>query len=193
MVVPASGQFQWHVNPSTQPRGDEAAWHLSVVQGGTDTPCKDVFVARAQSVNVNCAGAAAAAGSTTTTTPAKCTLPNGFRSVSVRILKGRKAIRFSFRRRTGNKVTIGVFQNSKGRKILTPIKRVARFRNRTKAVTWHGRKTAGSKGGVTRGVFYVRFRVLDANKRIDSRRIVIEKRGNGRWYKQGKFVLENHC
>ena len=42
-------------------------------------------------------------------------------------------------------------------------------------------------------MYYVRFRVLDKHKRIDSRRIVIEKRSNGRWYKKGKFVLENHC
>ena len=46
---------------------------------------------------------------------------------------------------------------------------------------------------MARGVYYVRFRVTDAAKKLDTRRIVVAKRANGRFYKQGKFLLETTC
>ena len=42
LVVPASGQFVWHVDPSSQPNGETTAWKLSYTPtGGADTPCED--------------------------------------------------------------------------------------------------------------------------------------------------------
>jgi murein tripeptide amidase MpaA len=187
LVVPADGKFQWHVDPSSQPRGPQAAWHLSVVQGSTETACKDVFIARAQSVNVDCAGAGPAGG---TTVPAACTEANGFRSVSVKRVG--KSLRISFSKKTRHAVTVEIFQTAKGRKIVND-KRVARFRNRQRSFTWNGRKTSGKHKRVARGVYKVRFRVTDDAKKIDTRRIVVAKRSNGRFYKKGKFLLETHC
>ena len=95
-------------------------------------------------------------------------------------------------KRTRNAVTVEVFQTSKGGKIVNN-KRVARFRNRQRSFTWNGRKTSGKKARVARGVYFVRFRVTDDAKKVDTRRVVVAKRKNGRFYKRGKFVLENHC
>ena len=101
-------------------------------------------------------------------------------------------LRISFAKQTRNAVTVEVFQTSKGRKIVNN-KRVARFRNRQRSFTWNGRKTSGKKARVARGVYFVRFRVTDDAKKVDTRRVVVAKRNNGRFYKQGKFVLETHC
>jgi hypothetical protein len=186
LVVPASGQFIWHVDPSSQPNGEETAWKLSFTPaGGSETACKDVFVARGQAVDVTCGAAA-----TTTPPPATCTAPDGFRSVSVK--RTGKSLRISFSKKTRNAVTVEVFQTSKGRKIVKA-KRVARFRNRQRSFTWNGRKTSGKKARVARGVYVVRFRVTDDARKLDSRHAVVAKRTNGRFYKKGKYLLENRC
>ena len=182
MVVPASGQFVWHVDPSTQPRGEPAAWKLSFTNSaGTDTPCKDVFVNRGQVVNVSCGAPAAPA----------CTDADGFRSVNVK--RSGKRLRISFTKKTRNGATIAVFQTSKGRKVNKKAKRVARFRNRQRSFTWNGRKTSGKKKRVARGVYFVRFRVTDDAKKVDTRRVVVTKGKKGRFTKKGKFTLDRTC
>ena len=103
-----------------------------------------------------------------------------------------KRLRISFSKKTRNAVTIDIFQTSKGRRIVDD-KRVARFQNRQRSFTWNGRKTSGKKRRVARGVYKVRFRVIDDAKKLDTRRIVVAKRKNGRFYKKGKFMLENRC
>ena len=103
-----------------------------------------------------------------------------------------KSLRISFSKKTRNAVTVEIFQTSKGRKIVNN-KRVARFRNRQRSFTWNGRKTSGKKARVARGVYFVRFRVTDDARKVDTRRVVVAKRKNGRFYKKGKFVLETHC
>jgi hypothetical protein len=115
---------------------------------------------------------------------------NGFRSVSVKRVG--KSLRISFSKKTRHAVTVEVFQTAKGRKIVND-KRVARFRNRQRSFTWNGRKTSGKHKRVARGVYKVRFRVIDDAKKIDTRRVVVAKRSNGRFYKKGKFLLETHC
>ena len=195
LVVSPNGTFEWDVNPSSQPRfNGTTAWRLTCEDGaGNVLEARDVFVARGQRVNLalSC-GATATAPAPATTTPAgeTCTDPNGFRSVSV--TRTGRSLRISFTKRTRNAVTVDVFQTAKGRKIVSD-KRVARFRNRQRSFTWNGRKTIGNKARVARGVYFVRFRVTDAAKKIDTRRIVVAKRANGRFYKKGKFVLENSC
>lgn len=182
LVVPAGGQFVWHVDPSSQPNGETTAWQLSYTpQGGADTACKDVYVARGQVVNVACGA--------TTSTPA-CTNADGFKSVGVK-RKG-KGLRISFKRKVKHRVTVTIYQTSKGRHVNKKAKRVARF-SRARSFVWNGRKTSGKKTKVARGVYFVRFSIKDAKGKADVRRVVVAKRKSGRFVKKGKFILEHHC
>ena len=69
-------------------------------------------------------------------------------------------------------------------------KRIVRFSNRKASFNWSGK----GKGGKTLsdGVYYVRFRILDANKRIDSRRLVVERK-NGKFTKRVGYYLVDKC
>ena len=192
-TVPPGGHFAWHIPPSRQPNktnGAEAApWTLSCEDAGGVRETRQLAIERGQelSVNLTCGQTAAAAPTTGGTT---CTDPNGFRRVNVK-RRGRK-LGISFSRRVRNPVTVSVFQTAKGRRVVKA-KRVAIFRKRQRSFVWSGRKTSGRRTRVARGVYYVRFRIADKAKKIDTRRVVVEKRKNGRFYKKGKFVLENTC
>jgi hypothetical protein len=182
LVVPVSGQFVWHVDPSSQPRGETTPWKLTYApQNGAETACKDVYVARGQVVNVACGA--------TTSTPA-CTNADGFKSVGVK-RKG-KGLRISFKRKVKHRVTVAIYQTSKGRHVNKKAKRVARFR-RARSFVWNGRKTGGKKKRVARGVYFARFSIKDAKGKTDVRRVVVAKRKNGTFHKRGKFILEHHC
>jgi hypothetical protein len=191
LTVPANGRFEWHIPPSRQPNkttGTAAGpWTLTCEDGGAVKETRPLAIERGQAlaVNLSCGQAAApAAGGET------CTEPNGFSKVGVARSGG--GLRISFTKKTSNAVTVAIFQTAKGRTIVQD-KRVAQFRNRQRAFTWNGRKTSGKKRRVARGVYYVRFRVTDDAKKVDTRRIVVAKRKNGRFYKKGKFLLENTC
>jgi len=190
LVVPAGGAFTWHVNPSGQPRvATQTAWEMTCEDGaGNVLGSKSVYVERSQTINVG----DVPCGQPATAPPnaVACTDPNGFRTVAVK--RTGRSLRISFSKRTRNAATVEVFQTSKGGTIVRA-KRVARFRNRQRSFTWSGRKTSGKKTRVARGVYYVRFRVTDDAKKVDTRRIVVAKRANGRFYKRGRFVLENRC
>jgi murein tripeptide amidase MpaA len=184
LVVPASGQFVWHVDPSSQPGGEPTPWKLSYTNSaGADTPCKDVYVALGQIVNVACGAPA--------TTPVACTNADGFKSVGVK--RTGKKLRISFKRKVAHGVTVSIYQTSKGRHINKKAKRVARFRNRKRGFTWNGRKTSGKKQRVASGVYFVRFSITDAKGKADTRRVVVAKRTSGRFVKKGKYILEHHC
>lgn len=192
LVVPAGGRFSWHVNPSGQPRAaTQAAWNMTCEDGaGNVLERRTVFVDRAQSVDIGtlACGQASTPTNPQPTTTVSCTLPNGFRSVNAR-RRGR-GLRFSFARTTRNPVTVDVFQTSKGRRVFAKGDRKIRFRNRRRAFTWNGRAAKGKR--LSNGVYYVRFRVLDANRRIDSRRIVVQRK-NGRFSKRPGFYLVDRC
>jgi hypothetical protein len=193
LVVPAGGRFSWHVNPSGQPRAAaQASWEMTCEDGaGNVLGSRSVFVERSQTIDIGDAPCGQPASTPPPPPPVvTCADPNGFRSVGVK--RTGRSLRISFSKRTRNAVTVEVFQTSKGRRIVAD-KRVARFRNRQRSFTWNGRKTSGKKARVARGVYYVRFRVTDDARKLDTRRIVVAKRSNGRFYKQGKFVLENTC
>ena len=100
-----------------------------------------------------------------------------------------RGLRITFSRRVNAPVVIDVFQTSKGRKIVAD-KRVARFRNRFRSFTWNGRKASGRR--VANGVYYVRFRIRDADNRLDTRRVVVERK-RGRFSKRGGFLVNNPC
>ena len=143
LQVPANGQFVWHVNPSSQPRsGQTTPWKLTCRDAsGNVLESRDVFVDRGQTINVGltcgaAAGGGTGGGTTTPTTNTTCADPNGFRSVTVS--RRGKGLRLSFRRKVSNKVTVDVFQVSKGRRINKQPIRVKSFKNRTRGFTWAG-------------------------------------------------------
>jgi hypothetical protein len=201
LVVPGNGRFVWHVNPSGQPRAaTRAAWTLTCEDGaGNVLGSKAVEVGRSQSIDV---GTLACGDASSTLQPATnlpvtaqpgatvCGRANGFRWV--RVSRRARGLRISFRKRTRNPVTVAIFRTAKGRTIVNA-KRVARFRNRQRAFTWNGRKRSGTRERVPPGGYVVRFRVTDDRRRVDSRRIFVEKRKSGRFVKRGKVRLETIC
>ena len=87
-------------------------------------------------------------------------------------------------------VRVEVFQTSKGRTIYNRAQRRAYLKSRSRSFNWSG---LGSKGKrLSNGVYYVRFRTLDANKRLDSRRVVVERK-KGRFAKKPGFYLVDRC
>ena len=189
--MPGDGRFVWHVNPSSQPRsGETTPWHLTCSDGSRTLEERDVYVARGQTVNLGlaCGTSTSGGGTTTPPTTTTCADPNGFRSVSVKP-RG-KGLRISFRRKVSNKVTVDVFQVSAGRRVNKQPVLMKRFKNRSKGFTWRGKTRA--KRPLVKGTYYVRFRIVDANEKVDARRVVLERK-NGRFKKRGKFVHENRC
>jgi len=191
LTVPANGKFAWHVNPSRQPRdfGNQPGfWKLTCEDGsGNVLETRNVYAERAQTVNL----ALACGQNTTPTEPGQvgsCPLSNGFKSVNVK--RRGKGLRISFSRVSGNNVTVDVFQTSRGRTVFAKAKRVIRFSNRKRSFNWNGKGKGGK--ALTNGVYYVRFRTLDANTRIDSRRLVVDRK-NGRFAKKVGYYLRDRC
>lgn len=96
----------------------------------------------------------------------ECTGDAGFRSVSARP-RGRK-VRISFTRRLDLPVRVDVFQVSHGRRVISE-RLVARFNDARSAFTWNGRKS--------NGYYFVRFMMRNDGKRVDTRRIVLRRKG----------------
>ena len=118
MTLSANGESSWHVNPSRQPRdfgSQPGFWRLTCEDGaGNVLEERSVYVERAQTLNL----ALGCGQNTTPTEPAvvgSCPLPNGFRSVNA--TRRGNGLRIAFRRARGvtGKVTVDVFQTSKGR------------------------------------------------------------------------------
>ena len=100
--------------------------------------------------------------------------PPGFRSVGVDAARPpRPAVSFS--RAAGRKAQIDVFRQTRGSASITRLKRVKRFRGRTRSFTWNGRGRASRSG-----YYVVRFRIGQADGRDDLRRIAL-RRANGRF------------
>ena len=87
-------------------------------------------------------------------------------------------------------VTVDVFQTSRGRDVFSEAQRRIRFTKRKGSFTWKGKAKGGKK--LKDGVYYVRFRIRDANNRLDSRRLVVERK-NGRFKKKTGYVLRDRC
>jgi hypothetical protein len=185
LQVPATGTFEWTINPSTQPNRPEAAWTLTCEDGaGNVLETRQIFAARSQVVNV---GLVCGAGTPTDPVSACATLPDGFAKVNVRRAANGRGLRFSFTRKEGaGTVRVTVFRASEGRRVYAKAKRVERFDDRTSGFTWKARKT------LKNGVYYAQFRVVDAAGRADVRRVVIDRKG-GRFAKKGTFFLADRC
>jgi hypothetical protein len=74
--------------------------------------------------------------------------------------------------------------------VFTRADRVIHFGKRRGSFTWNGLAAGGR--ALTDGIYYVRFRILDARERIDSRRVVVERK-NGRFSKRPGFYLKDRC
>ena len=191
ITVKPNGTFSWHVNPSRQPRdfsNQPGFWKLTCEDGsGNVLEERNVSVERGQVLNL----ALTCGQATTPTDPGQvgsCPLPTGFKSVNAK-RKG-KGLRLSFSRVAKNNVTVDVFQTSQGRTVFAKAKRVIRFTNRKRSFTWNGKAKGGK--ALKDGVYYVRFRILDANKRLDSRRLVVDRK-NGRFAKKVGYYLVDKC
>ena len=100
--------------------------------------------------------------------PAKaCT--SGRALTGAKVKRAGKGLKLSFTRSVRKPVTIDVFQQSIGRRVVGE-RLVARFKHAKQAFRWNGR--ANRKGQKVRdGIFMVRFRLKVSNGLIDNRRI----------------------
>jgi hypothetical protein len=117
-----------------------------------------------------------------------CTASRGFRSASA--ARAGRGVRFAFARREANPVTVDVFQQSQGRRV-TGERLVARFTNKKRSFTWNGRGNRGRR--LTDGIYFARYQVRFAHKRLrDFRRITLRRAG-GRWTKRPQFYKAASC
>ena len=113
-----------------------------------------------------------------------CRLPDGFKSVNVR--RRGKGLRILFTRKGHrNPVRVEVFQTSKGRTDLQQHQAGAGTSRAANAPS-PGAGAGARASALSNGVYFVRFRTLDANKRLDSRRVVVERK-KGRFAKKPGF------
>jgi photosystem II stability/assembly factor-like uncharacterized protein len=121
--------------------------------------------------------------------PAKaCTSSRALTGAKVR--RAGRGLKLSFKRSVRKPVTVDVFQQSVGRRVVGE-RLVARFKNAKQAFRWNGR--ANRKGQKVRdGVFMVRFRLKVSNGLIDNRRID-QVRKKGRFSKRPPHYGREGC
>jgi hypothetical protein len=108
----------------------------------------------------------------------------GLRSVSAARRGG--GVRFGFRRFARRPVQIDVFQVSQGRRIVSE-RLAARFKARSKAVTWSGKGAGGD------GLYFARYRMKTRNgKGTEIRRVTLQRR-NGRFSRRPDFYRRTTC
>jgi len=149
------------------------------VRMGTDRPPGD---ARAALTVGGPPGAGARRG-----VSAACTPAGGFRSVGARG-RGRR-VTLSFARRVNRPVTVDVFQQSLGRRVIGE-RLVGRFTRRTADFTWNGRANRRGRR-VTDGYFIVRYRITGPGG-VDVRRIAL-RRVRGRWSRRPAYAATEGC
>jgi hypothetical protein len=106
-----------------------------------------------------------------------CAAAVGFRSASARPSGRRLRVRFA--RRTSRPVTVDVFRNARGRRVLGN-RRVAHFTNRKRSFTWKAR-------GAGQGIYTVRLRSGG-----DVRQFVLARRG-GRFHRRPAAAKRPGC
>ncbi len=112
-----------------------------------------------------------------TTGAETCATASAFRSLRVKP-RGR-GLRFAFSRAAGGRVAVDVFRAATARRV-GKLRRVARFRNRSRSFTWKGR-------GVRAGTYYTRVRL-----RGDVRRHAFARR-SGRFRARPAFARRDGC
>ena len=88
---------------------------------------------------------------------------------SVRVIPAGRGLRFSFTRRVDRQVTIDVFQTSVGRRVLNG-RRLVRIVTDSSPKRWSGRAARD-------GLLFARFRIVDEQQRVDTRRVTLRRRG----------------
>ena len=106
-----------------------------------------------------------------------CSAVASFRSASARPSGRRLRVRFA--RRSSQPVTVDVFRNSRGRRVLGN-RRVAHFAKRTRSFTWKARRAG-------KGIYTVRLRSGG-----DVRQFVLERRG-GRFHRRPASARRPRC
>jgi choice-of-anchor B domain-containing protein len=139
------------------------------------------------------AAPAAAAGAPATAPGAQrqtttCTTDDGFRTVGVQ-RRGRRGLELEFQRRLSAPVTVDVFQQSSGRRIVGE-RLVARFAGRADDVRWNGRANRRGRR-VTDGYYFARYR-MRTPQGVDTRRVAL-RRINGRWSRRADFHRRASC
>ena len=120
------------------------------------------------------------------TDPPACASASGFEAIRAKPRSKRKRLRFSFARRSENGVRVQVFRHTTGRKGQRIVRRrVADFRNRTRAFTWRARK-------LRNGFYSARFRVKAPNGGTDVRHVAL-RRKRGRFYVLKPFDRRDTC
>jgi len=117
-----------------------------------------------------------------------CTPDNGFRSVAVR--PGARRLSLAFDRAVNAPVTVDVFQQSVGRRVVGE-RLVARFTGRSSSVAWDGRANRSGRR-VTDGYYFVRFRIVQPGGQTDVRRITL-RRVRGRFTARPDFYRRAAC
>ena len=177
------------------------AYTLTCEVGGKVLQTTQVRVDRGQTTTPDlseCRGRAAAAAATTqapdaTPVPAgapgaECIPANGFRSTRARG-QGRK-VAFRFTRAQPRPVTVDVFQQSVGRRVIGE-RLVARYRNRSRSFTWNGKANRRGRT-VTDGFYFVRYRMDLGSRNVDVRRVTL-RRSNGRFAVRRSFYRRSGC
>jgi hypothetical protein len=101
-----------------------------------------------------------------------------------------KGLRISFLRKVGSPVRIQIQRVSTTRSRTIKTTLIKRWRNKTRSFTWNGKPRRGVK--VLPGIYPVRFQIRDADGRLDSRRVVIERKQN-RFAKRPRYFLGDTC
>jgi len=114
-----------------------------------------------------------------------CAQSSGFDSVSARA-RGR-GLRFGFTRRGAGAVTVDLFQQSVGRRVIGE-RRVKAFGARSSGFSWNGR----SRKRLRDGYFFARFKVKAANGTTDTRRVALQ-RARGRFRAAPDFDVRRAC
>jgi len=118
-----------------------------------------------------------------------CVDGSGFRSASARP-RGRSRVTLAFARRSARPVTVDVFQQSVGRRVVGE-RLVARFTGRSRSFAWNGR--ANRRGRRVRdGYLFVRYRVAQADGGTDVRRVTL-RRVRGRFSVRPAFFRRASC
>ena len=134
-------------------------------------------------------GTSGTTGGTTGDTGGTNVCPTTAGFLSVRPQGVGRGLRLDFQRRELQPVTIDVFQQSRGRRVLGE-RRVARFTGLTEGRTWNGRDQRGRR--LTDGYYFVRYRMAIPGRPSDFRRVTLVRR-RGRFSVRPDFYRVDRC
>jgi outer membrane biosynthesis protein TonB len=102
-----------------------------------------------------------------------------------------RGLRFEFARAQAATVDVDVFQSSAGRRVLAD-RLIVRFAARSESFAWDGRRP---RGRLASGTYYVRYRAAydsPTGRRVDTRRLTVE-RAHGRFTVKPSFTRLETC